>query len=528
MPSASEREWVQYRRGEHREAVLRDFREGLRALTNPDTEQAFTEDELRRATAHGSRFYREADAIDQILIGIQKRDEFFAQQIRLDRAGSGFLRTYHATLWGEVFLPAFGGSGGVTAHGTPGTLWLGSTTVPDAFAVTGTDPSMRRYQVMLSGVAAPVTGLATLTLVAIDGGDETNPAVGTLIKWTNPPPGSDPTAVVVGAAFTGGLDAETDADFAARVAARVRHKPASGNWAHLRAFARAASVSVEDAFIYPCAFYAGSVLVAITGKRGATAGPLGRVPSVNVLSTVRALLVPPASPLVPGRAHVVVVPVQTVASNLTVQIAQPLGSSAGWFDLEPFPRITGIVPVTITTVTTQLDFRVTSSAAGQLPQGVAGPLAGVHLMVWNALTSAFETLDVFTVQDLGAGVYRVILNTAPAETLTLGDYISPDMAARALPLTAAVVSYFDSLGPGEVIDLVTDERAVRAFRNPVPSEEYPSRAGQNVVTFIAEAMGAPVSDATLTAISLSTPTLPADPVDGPRLIVLGNFAVYPL
>lgn len=527
MTSPAEREYAVFRRGEVRESILRDLREGLRLRTDPDTGLPFTEDVIRRATARGSRFHREADSDDLVLLGVQKRDEFFAQQVRIDRAGSAFLRNYHARLWGESYLPAFGGAGNVSAHGVAGTLWQGSTTIPDPFAVQGTDIAGNRYQVVSSGTA-DASGNAQVTLIAIDGGEVTNIEVGAKIKWVNPPPGSDPEATVVDNDFAGGLDAETDADFAARLSSRVRHKPASGNWAHFRAFAREASVSVEDAFVYPCAFHAGSVLVAITQKRGSTEGPLGRVASLSVLAAVTARLVPPAAPVIPGQAHVVVVPVQTEPSDLVVQLAQPFGSSAGWRDLEPFPLVnTAGAAVTITTLSSQQDFQVTASGAGQLPNGVAGPLAGVHLMVWDEPSSSFESLEVSTVEDLGAGVYRVLLSQAPDHTLALGDWISPDMARRDA-LSVALTAYFDSLGPGEVIDLDADERSVRAFRNPVPSEELPARAGQSSITTITEALGNPVSDATLASISLSDPSLPADPIDGPNLIVAGQFAVYPL
>lgn len=527
MTAPSEREWPIYRRSELRESQLRDLREGLRLRLDPATRQPFTEDTLQRVTAKGGRFFREADAIDLVLLGVQRRAEWLAQQLHIDRAGTAFLDSYHGKLWGAR-LGAFGGSGTVAARGLEGTNWQGSTTVPDGFAKVGLDPKGNRFQVLVTGTA-DVDGDATLSLVGIDGGDETNIDAGTVITWETPPPGAEPTAVVTGERFRGGRDAETDASYSKRLFDRVRHKPASGNWSHVRTYARDASVSVEDAFVYPCAFHAGSELVVVVQKRAAgDTAPNGRVPSLSVLTAVRSAVVPPASPFVPGRVHTVVVPPQTEPSHLVMQLAQPLGSNAGWRDLSPFPAVNaGTGACAITTLTSQTDFRITTAAGGELPNGMS-PASDVHVMVWNAAASAFVSLDVQTVTDLGADVYRIQLLAAPTGyTLALGDWVSPDMARRD-ELAAAIVTYFDTLGPGEVINLASDERSVRAFRNPVPSEEYPQRAGQGVINVVTEALGAPVSDATLVSVSLTTPTVPVDPVLGPNLIVAGKAAVYPL
>lgn len=526
MTYASEREYVVFRRGEIRESMLRDFREGIRLLPNPDTGVPFTEDEIRRGTAKGSRIWRDYEATDIILLGAQKRDEFLAQQLRIDRSGSAWLRNYHGPLWGEDYLPAFGGSGAVSAVGVPGTTWLGSTTLADPFAVYGTDPAGLRYQVVTSG-SADDDGLATLTLIAIDGGDETNIAPGTVISWANPPLGSTGTASVVGVAFSGGLDAETDADFAQRLADRIRHKPASGNWAHVRAYARAASVSVEDAFVYCCAFHAGSTLVAITQKRGAGVGPLARIPALGVMTAVTAALVPPASSNLPGAQFVAVVPPVAQSTNVVARLAQAVDSTVGWTDLEPFPPISGSSAVAITTVSSQTDVRITASDTGLLPGG-ASSSSEVHLMVWDVPSSTFLPLPVLLVTDLGASVYRVQL-TAPLDgkTLAVGDWVSPDMTRRAT-LAAGVTEYFDGLGPGEVVPLSTDERGGRAYRNPIPSETYPARAGQSIINTLTEALGSPLSDATLASISANTPSVPSDPIVGPSLLVAGKFAVYAL
>ncbi len=169
MTFTIEREFVVYRRGDTRELILAFFREGLRNLVDPDTGEIFTEDTLRLTTQFGSRFYVQADADDLALMAGGKRAEFFVQQLRIDRAGSAWLRIYHATEWGEGFLPGFGGVGVVLATGNPGTTWVGSTVVPDSAAVFAIDPAGNRYQVLVSA-SADANGQAELTLGGIDTG----------------------------------------------------------------------------------------------------------------------------------------------------------------------------------------------------------------------------------------------------------------------------------------------------------------------------------------------------------------------
>jgi baseplate J-like protein len=527
MPTPNEREFAVFRRGEVREDILRFFRNGLRNLPDPETGELFTEDVIRKSTTAGGRWYVEADAIDLACQGIQKRDEFLAQQMRVDRAGTSFLQNFHAPQWGERYLPATGGSGSVTATGLPGTTWIGSTQVPDPFATFGTDEAGKRFQVLVSG-AADGAGVATLLVIGIDGGLETNLDVGSEIRWSNAPPSSNPSATVVGAKFTGGGPAETDAAFSLRLAARIRHKPGAGNDAQMRALARAASNAVEDAFVYPCAMNAGSVLVAITQKRGIATGPDARVASAGVLLLVTAAIVPPGSPDIPGQGFVVVLPDTPEPANAVVQLALRKGSGAGWADLQPFPPVdTGGAAVAVSLVTTQTDFRITLAAgAGLLPNG-ASSVSAVALMVWDVPSSRFIALSVNVVTDLGAGVYRVQLLSPSTHTIAIGDWISPATLQRD-SIAEAAEAYFDSLGPGEVVDLSTSTLAARAFRRPVPSEEYPARAGQSLISFVAEGLGAVASDATLASISVQSPTVPTDPIDGPARVTLGKFAAYEL
>lgn len=529
MTAPTEREFLVYQRGEVRELILANYRNGLRTMIDPETGELVTEDVIRQVTQAGSRFYNQADALDLALLGQGKRGEFLAQQISHDRAGSAFLRNRHAPLWQEEFLPGFSATGLVLARGTVGTTWVGSTTLPDALASVCTDPAGNRFQVYVSGVA-DANGEAELTLASLDTGDAVNIESGTVLTWTNPPPGSAPTCTAT-EDFSGGAAAETDAAFVARLGARIAHKPAAGNAAQFRAWAREASVSVEDAFVYPTAFNAGSVLVVVTQKRGDSTAPDARIPATGVLAAVTDRVTPPASPVVPPHVRVVVLPPVAEEVDITASLSLAKGSDSGWTDAEPFPSDLGVLTAAmVTTVTSQINFRITVGSAGQLPGGVAGPISGVGLMIWDEPTSSFIRLDpaTTTVEDLGAGVYRIILATPlSGHTIALNDYVSP-LTDRRDAIALGARSYFDSLGPGEVVDLETDHRAVTAFRRPPPNEEFPQRAGQSIITFWFDALGSALADATVDSASPTTPTVPADPIDGPELLVLGKLAVYPL
>lgn len=528
MTAPSEREYAVFLRGEQREDQLRFLRNGLRTLPNPKTGQPFTEDEIRKATTAGSRYYVEADAIDLTCQGLQKKDEFLAQQMRIDRAGTAALTNFHATTWGEKYLPASGGSGAVLSTGNlPGTAFVGSTLIPDPFATYALDPASKRYQVLVS-TTADGDGNATLLLVGIDTGRETNIPVGTVLTWGNRPPSASPTATVIDDDFSGGGPAETDAEFSDRLGARVRRKPGAGNESQMRDLSRASSNAVEDAFPYPCADNAGSTLIAVTQKRSSATGPLARLPAVGTLAAVIQRLVPPGSADIPGRAFIAVLSPVVEPTDLTLEVVQRTASNAGWTDTVPFPPIRAAgAAVTVTTRTSQQDIRITTDAAGQLPGGVAGPLSGVHLMVWDIPSSRFEVLAVNTITDLGGGVYHVLLSAPPNHTLAIGDYISPGMSqTQADVMAESVEAYFDSLGPGELIDLDNDPLAVRAFRRPVPTEEWPQRVGQQLFQYVSDGLGAAVTDGNVNVLTSPTPSLPGDPIDGPSLLTLGHFAVY--
>ena len=526
VASAVDRAFPVFEAGQLRDMALEDFRVSVRlaGLINPRTGVPFTEDELATATIEGSYKYIDASAIDQIEQVNQARALWLADQIRPERASTEWIQGFHDKLWGIGYLDASGGSGDVLGKGAPGVTFVGSTTPGAPGAVTGTDAAGNRYQVLFTATLDG-SGEATLTLVGIDTGEKTNltPGDGVVITWTNPPIGAEPTALVL-TQFTGGLEAENDAQHVRRLERQIRDKQGASNGAQLRAWAEAgAKNAVESAFTYDCALYAGSgVLVPIQKRASNVAGPLGRIPSAAVLSALRDLLVPPGSPVVPGVAWLVVLPPVPVDTDMVIAITMPVGRSSGFADFQPWPNQDAGTAPEITAVTSQTVFQIT--APTPLPTGITAP----QMMVWDAATSRMVKLDVLSVVLNGGSVYDVTLSGPPAgTTIAVGQWVSP-YSARALLLSTTIEGYFDGLGPGELLDVSTsstDPRAARAFRFPKPSDEYPQRAGSGVLRDLEDALGATFVDGDLIAQSVAVPPLPTDPILGPRLLVPGRISI---
>jgi hypothetical protein len=525
----ADRAFAFFRRGEQREDILASWRYRLRQLTNPTTGVAFSENEIAAATSVLSRWWIQADAVDLILLANQARALLLADQIRPDRANTNFLLNYHGPKFRLTPNPASGGSGGLLVAGVPGTLFVGSTTIPDPTANFLIDENTKlKFQVLFTDTIAPSgVGLVSgspLFVQGVDTGTATNLPAGSKLD-----PGNGPIAFVgpaiVAADFTGGNPPETNAQFARRIAWRERHKQGAGNGPQFRDWAEKASNAVETAFIYDCALQAGSLLVAVTQKRGDVRGPTGRIPAVGTMSAVIAKVTPPGSADVPGHVFVLAVPVVGESVDIVGRLDMTTGISSGWADLHPWPTSdsTG-TPVTISALTTQQDFHISiPSDSDALPAGVTAP----SLMVWDTATSRFEKLNVLSVTLVGGFVYRVQLTAAPSFTVGIGDWVCPDTALRDV-IAETTETYFDSLGPGEIVDPVTGLFAARAARFPAPAEEYPQRAGSTLETDLDDALGAALADRDLPFVGIATPSIPSSPALGPNMLVAGHVGFYSL
>lgn len=508
--------------------ILANFREGLRALVNPETGQKFTEEEIARATRPGTRWYVEAQAIDDYGQQQQRNALYLADQVRFDRATGKWLFDYHGKTWDVTPLKASGSSGAVRAKGVAGTIVLGSTTIGDPSAYTARDPAGNLYQVF--GTATiPSGGEVLVTLASISTGSATNIPDDTVLTWANKDPNMQPTAVVDDD-FRGGTDDETEEEFADRLGAIIRYRPGAGNDPQVRAWGRESSNAVEDAFVYATALHAGSQVVAITQKRKKAIGPLARIPSAATIFAARAYLTPPTSPVQPTGPFVIVTPAKSDPVSLTMRLGLERASNSGWRDSQPFPAYHAN-PATIISVTDQLHFNMVSYADAALP-GLTYPSSASapncpHLMVWNLAKSAWEELVLTSVTQSAPNLFSIVLSVAPTFALANGMYVSP-ATKRAGIVAQAVQDHFDALGPGDFFDTDNDSRGARCQRFPSYLDERPIDTGAEVVTDVLAALGGTSRNGVLGYISKTTPSFNAAVQLGPNMLTLGNVGIYDL
>lgn len=537
MVAQNDRKFPYFQRGYLRDNVfLAAWRNALRQLNNTSSGQPFTEDEIAQVTQPDTRFYIEADALDLTMQTQQQAGLTASQQMRPLWANTDFLRGVHMPIWlgDNAALAATGGSGTVDAPASVGSIFPGSATLGDPAAAVATDPNGARYQVMET-VVTPSTGIAQLTMRGITTGTATNIALGTVLTWSvNAPLGAENEASVTSdPRFTGGFNDETDDELAKRIEERIRHRPASGNSAHFVAWSKQATVAVEVAFVYSTAFYAGSVMVCILEKRDTTSpgGPNARVnPSAGTIADVTGFIVSPNSPVTPERAFVVVVSPVPQSSNISIDLALDFAVAGGWEDANPWPSPpdnTIFPEVIVTSITgspvTEFDVETDSD----LPGGVAS-LTGNDvpiIMAWNDTISRWTRLDVTSVSK--TGTTATIELSTPISWITTDTRISP-YTDRLTVIAEACEAYFDTLGPGEIVDVDADPRGGRAWRYPRSAEAYPYRAGQPILNFLLEALGGISNDAELVVISRSEPDLPGQIIDGPNQVVLGQLSIYPI
>jgi len=177
-------------------------------------------------------------------------------------------------------------NGAATATGSPGTV-VGT-------GAQLTDPSGQIVVKLRSGFTMPGGGSQSIVIDAVTAGLAGTLPVGTVLRWTSPPPGLSAT-VTLTTALSDGFDVESDVDLALRIVQRLRNRPQGGTANDYRVWAENAEdgsgllVGVVRAFVYPGREGHGSVtIVPVLGGSGSARDP-GATKTAQIQSWIDSL-----------------------------------------------------------------------------------------------------------------------------------------------------------------------------------------------------------------------------------------------
>lgn len=190
--------------------------------------------------ARGSYEYKKADVLALELSQFYLRIYSILSQVLPDRASGELLERFGSVngIDREQAIPAtivVTGTGTASSTITPGASRMRSSSgylyVPPA-------------SINVNGL-----GAWTATFTSQDTGLSATPLVAGTLQWDTVPANSNPLGTV-SSITTSGADQELDADYAARIIAAIRERPASGNRSDIRRIVQEVS-GVTSAFVYP-------------------------------------------------------------------------------------------------------------------------------------------------------------------------------------------------------------------------------------------------------------------------------------
>lgn len=427
-----------------------------------------------------------------------------------------------------------GGSGAVIVSAASG-----GTTILAGDVLT--DPATQlRFQCLatgtyLDGDEVPIQGLDT--------GPGTNLAAGTKLTWSTPRVGCAPTCAVAtqadGSGLSDGANAEGATDLRQRLDDNAANPPASGNDAQYQdAVSNTATLAVQQAFTYPCFNGPGSQGVAFTirpTQLGAT-----RIPNGTQLTLALAALAG-EMPADDG-----IYPITLLGSDVTVVLKVKWARNAeSWADVSPWPTyiaspnlVKVATPATGTTSATY--FRLDAT-------GITEPQVGQSIGFLDLPNLTFRRKKILSYAADGSGGWDITVDTSGGVSDT--SYV-PQNGDIACPwsdsldsLIEPVLTYFDSLGPGEMFASFFDE-GLRQRRSPPSPQKWPNQVTNRLLggaLIPVPPSGTPQNQPavptlfttpTIEDVLLVEPTVPySTPVGTPgvsvNLLQLGALAAFP-
>lgn len=359
---------------------------------------------------------------------------------------SGVLRTRNSSLvlddWADVFgLPSsvagkFGRRGATSAKngGASGTGTVG-TIVPTGSQLT--DPSGTVTLQLRVGITIPIGGVQPVVLDAVTQGSVGRLPVGTILRWSSPPPGLVTTTTLT-SALTGGGDIESDIELALRIVARLRNRPRGGSaydfreWAEFAEDSTGLLIGVKRAYVYPVRDGAGSVtVVPLFGGSGQARDP-GAVAVGKIQTWLNGLKI--------ATDTVYVVRPRFVSGEaLTIELhVDPMpGYAMDWQDTMTLTGVGGTGTSLVVDLSPPPPSLLNAITNGTKPR-IAMNFPGAALpFVARCTAYALDTPM--------AGKTTLTLDTAlPAMVASIRVHPAGGMT---LPVAAAVADYVDNLGP---------------------------------------------------------------------------------
>lgn len=347
---------------------------------------------------------------------------------------------------GTVRLPATGGTGYVQiVASSGGTVILQGDEIKSGSGL--------RFQCLATAL---YQSLAPVPVGGIDTGPATNLAANTPMTWTFSRPGCAPSATVTLApdglsGLTGGRTQETDSQALNRLASVRANPPAGGNDAQFQAATLLTpGLSIQQVFTYPAILGPGSIGVAFTLRPG-TPGA-NRISSALQNAQVLAWLIGQF----PTDDSILLCTLVPSPVTMTFQVTWA-PTAVTWADANPWPvyipgdvlRIDNVGALSTTA------FRLTTGTTTATPQ------VGQVLSFYDQPAGIFRRKKILTVTPIVAGkswdleVDTTNGNSDTTYTPVNGQAAGPWSDSLA-GLVTPIVSYFDTLGPGEQLSPLPD------------------------------------------------------------------------
>lgn len=375
-----------------------------------------------------------------------------------------------ATRLGTFRLPPVGGAGFVQIS-----TGLAGATITAGLIATG--PNNTRFKAIQT---ANYLNGAQVTLVGITTGPTTNLPAGTILTWQSPPIGLGAACTIVqqadGSGFSGGNNLESDDQLRARLDYIAAFPPASGNDAQYQSYIMVTpGLSVQQAFTIPAVLGPGSKGISLT-LRPSQPGA-NRIPNAAQLALAAAFV----QGLMPADDSILTY--SLVGSPVTVTLKVLWATNtAGWTDATTFPlyhqfsstpgdRLVSASP-NAGGVLSATAFRLSSPSMTEVPA------VGQNIGFLDLPNLQFRRKRILTVTTINSTTYDIVVDTSSGFSDTS---YTPINGQPCCPwsdslnsLITPVVTYFDTLGPGEQFANFFDP-GLRQRRSPQSPQYFPNQ-----------------------------------------------------